>query len=426
MQLAESTSLKIKEWCKSQPKYIVERIDPKFLANDLKISLEDCYSSLDIIVEEGYAWKYIEMQCPNTECGHSNCIDVDSIEEKCECVECQYAFIPQNYLDVSFGLLGFYYEIDEEYYIEKKSKGFNPYNHMNVKESIEINNVIQLKDDNKGEKEIMDKKDKKIFISHCSANRNISELIFQLIKDLKVSYTKIYYSSSEETGAKLLSDCLKSIEKEFNEYELLVLFIVSKEFYNSDVCLAETGATWVTCKERYIPIILPPYDYEDLGGVIKNTQNSIYLGDKNLDDKLDNFKNFIEEYFNLSEKIQGSEWKTKKQAFIKNITDYINSINKIENTINDLDLNGKSVMFNISIKNNTKQRRKIGRLNITIVKNDGTEIKAEIEKKILNCIVLKPLSNINVCLPATIEEDLDIWEIQKENCKIEIIDYTQE
>lgn len=426
MRFDESNSLKIKEWCRSQPQYINEHIDPKVLANDLNISLEECCTYLDVISSNGYAVKYIEIECPNADCRQPNCIDSELVNEKLECSECNFVFIPKNYMDIGSGLLGIYYGIDEEYYLEKKSMGFNPYNHININHNDGVNNVIQLIDDNRGEEKNMNKKDKKIFISHCSSNKDISELVFQLIKDIKVSYRKIYYSSSEETGAKLLNDCLESIEKEFNQYELLVLFIVSKEFYDSKVCLAETGATWVTCKQNYIPIILPPYDYEDLGGVIKNTQNSIYLGDKNLDDRLDTFKKSIEEFFELEDKIQDTEWKRKKQTFIENIKEYIDSIENIESKINDFEFNDKDVVFNISIKNSTKQRRKIGKLNITIVKKDGTEIETEIDREIISCIVLKPLSSINICLPTTIENAIEKWEVQNDNCKIKIIDYIQE
>lgn len=429
MQSKELNSLKIKEWCRSQPKDINENLDPKVLANDLEISLEECYSSLDEIVDEGYAEKYIDIECPNLECRYINSIDASLINERNECQneDCKMTIIPEKYLEDK--LQGIYYQIDEEYYKVKEATGLNLYKHLDTQSKNEEKKIITLIDNSEKGSSVMSEKERKIFISHCSENREVADLIFQLIKDMKVDFRKVYYSSSEETGAKLFGDCLKSIEEQFNEYELTVIFIVSKEFNKSQVCLAETGATWVTCKDRYIPIILPPFDYENLGGVINSNQNSILLSDGSLDDKLDNLKRTIESFMNIGsqEQIQDSEWKAKKSEFINKIKNYIDNIHNIDSKIQDLNIYDKEVIFNITINNNTKQRRKIGELNITILTKDEKEIKTEVtDEKILDIIALKPLSSMNICLKATMEEAVKVWQVDKEKCIIDVKDYTQE
>lgn len=428
MQLNESNSLRIKEWCRSQAEVMNKKVDPKILADDLNISLDECHKSLEYIVQSGYAEKYLDIECPNLECGYVNSIEDSLINERYECKneDCKMVFIPKNYIEDR--LQGIYYNIDEEYYKLQEKSGFSPYNYMNIKN--DEGKVINLKKSYEREdNNIMSEKQKRIFISHCSANKEISDLVFQLIKDMKINHNDIYYSSSEETGAALFSDCLKSIEEEFNNYELIVIFIVSREFNNSPVCLAETGATWVTCKDRYIPIILPPFSYDDLGGVIGSNKNSILLSDTRLDEKLETLKNTLEEVFGIQkeQQIQHSEWNTKKKKFIEDIKKYIKEIRTIDTKIEDLNILDGEAIFNVLISNNTKQRRKIGEVNITIVGKNGEQIGTQpIAEEDLKYITLTPLKSMNVYLKIKIKEDIKIWNVDKEKCIIDVVDYVQE
>ncbi len=189
---------------------------------------------------------------------------------------------------------------------------------------------------------------KKIFISYSSKNENISNYLYDLLKKIGVKTNNIYYSSKEETGADYLDNCLESISDEFKNNELLVIFMLSNEFYKSDVCLAEMGARWVTTNQ-YIPIIIPPLGYSNIRGVLDPMKNSIALTDSNISTKLDKFKSKIEGFLGLDEVIELSEWTTCKDEFINNIQSISSKTKELSKKIVDIKINGNIITYKVII-----------------------------------------------------------------------------
>ena len=271
-------------------------------------------------------------------------------------------------------------------------------------------------------------KNKKIFVSHSSKNRNITDEFVELLKVIGVKNNQIYYSSYEETGVNFLQDCFERINEEFTNNELLVIFMISREFYSSRICLAETGATWVSAANRYIPIIMPPYDYNNIEGVINATQAAITLSDKNISTKLEKFKIDIEKFLGIENQINAEEWVRKKEKFIKNINDIAEKLDDVEGKIIDITLeknnSNTNIMIKVNLINNTRNRTKLEELNIELM------IDKEIEKVCLNdwsvqALVLQPLEEITVYMSINISREIKRSKVNINDSSVKL-NYYQE
>ncbi|SQC06959.1 Uncharacterised protein [Clostridium perfringens] len=313
-----------------------------------------------------------------------------------------------------------------------KSDAINIINSVNIDSIINYEKLIGIlkalstMPESLGKKDIEDNKKRKIFVSHCSKDKPISNKFVDLLKIIGVKNEQLYYSSYEETGAEYLEDCFDRIEKEFNENELLVIFILSKDFYRSEVCMAETGATWVLCKKNYIPIILPPYRYSDIKGVLRNTQNSILLDDKEISNKLELLKLKIEEYLYIDNKVSSIEWNRKKEEFIQYIIKKNDNLEEVEKAIEDISIVESQIICKILIKNNTLNRERLEELQLNIVSKNGVNKKIEISDWTVKSIVVQPLEEVRFYISiGKIEEITKNSQIDKKNSTINIEYYNE-
>jgi len=153
---------------------------------------------------------------------------------------------------------------------------------------------------------------KKVFISHSSLDKIFVEEIIDLLETIGLKSTQIFCSSFDGYGIDLGEDFLERIKNELNE-EILVLFILSKNFYSSPVSLCEMGATWIKTKE-HIPILIPPFDFKDIQGVIPLTQG--FKINECL--KLNLLKEKLEKLFGLPS-IDNSSWERKRDRILNRI-----------------------------------------------------------------------------------------------------------
>lgn len=149
----------------------------------------------------------------------------------------------------------------------------------------------------------------KIFISHSSLDKTKVGALIDLLEAIGVSHSQIFCSSYEGYGVALGENFLDRLKTELNS-EVLVLFILSENFYKSPISLCEMGATWIKTN-KHIPILIPPFDFCDVKGVFPIT-NGMKINDK---DKLNSFKETIEKEFNLIPKTF-TIWEKKRDTFI--------------------------------------------------------------------------------------------------------------
>jgi hypothetical protein len=149
----------------------------------------------------------------------------------------------------------------------------------------------------------------RIFISHSSKDSGIVEELIDIIESMGVNPSQIFCSSFPRYGIELGADFLETIRSEINK-DVLVLFVLSDNFYQSPVCLCEMGATWVLSKD-HIPIIVPPFSFDKIEGVFPLTQG-LPINDEL---KLNLLRDKIAEMFHITPQSMSS-WERKRDRAV--------------------------------------------------------------------------------------------------------------
>lgn len=152
---------------------------------------------------------------------------------------------------------------------------------------------------------------KKVFISHSSKDAKIARLLIDLIEGIGLSEKQIFCSSYQGYGVPLGDDFLNYIKDELNS-DVFVIFVLTKNFYNSPICLCEMGATWVKSNKR-TPILVPPMKFSDMKGVFPPTTKSIEINDKSA---LNLLRDTFLDFFNLKAK-DSNHWESKRDKFLE-------------------------------------------------------------------------------------------------------------
>jgi len=168
----------------------------------------------------------------------------------------------------------------------------------------------------------------KIFISHSSLDSKLVEKVIDILEAIGVPSDKVFCSSLEGYGVKLGSDFLDTIKNELNS-KVLVLFILSSNFYSSVVSLCEMGATWVKTNQ-HIPILIPPFSYEDIKGVIPTT-HGMKINEK---EKFNSLKEQVEKFLNLVP-VSINVWERRRDNILSEIKSILETQNsfQVENII---------------------------------------------------------------------------------------------
>ncbi|MEN7547356.1 toll/interleukin-1 receptor domain-containing protein [Rapidithrix thailandica] len=179
--------------------------------------------------------------------------------------------------------------------------------------------------------DIVGTNEKKVFISHSSKDANVVEQVIELLEAIGLNENQIFCTSFEGYNIKIGTDWLQTLKEELNK-EVLVIFILSENFYNSPVSLCEMGATWVKTSE-HIPVLIPPFSYAQIQGVIPNTQG-MKINEKA---KLNSLKEKVEAFFSLTPK-NFSVWERKRDNAVGQINEII-TVTSLNDNI--LDVNEK-------------------------------------------------------------------------------------
>lgn len=174
------------------------------------------------------------------------------------------------------------------------------------------------------ENEILERKMKKmkIFISHSEKDKDIVKKFVDLLEDIGITEEQLFCSSVPGYWIPTGNDIYEYLEKQFNDNELYVIFMLSDNYYTSPACLNEMGAAWVK-KSYYQSILLPGFEFQDVKGAINPRAISFKLDEiENLSYRLNEMKDTISE--NLSIAISNNKWERCRGAFIKSIDELKN------------------------------------------------------------------------------------------------------
>ncbi|WP_243555996.1 toll/interleukin-1 receptor domain-containing protein [Priestia megaterium] len=135
---------------------------------------------------------------------------------------------------------------------------------------------------------------RKIFISHSSQDIEYVKLIIKFLKEIGITANRIHCSSLEPYGVPADGDIFEWMKAGLTS-DVQVIYILSDNFYSSPYCMCEMGATWVQAKS-YIPIIIPPFNFDDIKGVIPLSKKAYKINDNT---GLTGIKRTLEKNFNL-------------------------------------------------------------------------------------------------------------------------------
>ncbi|MCA1011461.1 toll/interleukin-1 receptor domain-containing protein [Halobacillus halophilus] len=158
----------------------------------------------------------------------------------------------------------------------------------------------------------------KIFISHSSKDLDYVRPLVDLLNDIgiKKSDKHIFCSSLAGYDIPYNQNIYEFLKDELNRENVMVLFVLSDNYYSSAPCLNEMGAAWITSKESGF-ILTPNFDFSKVDGAIDSTKISLKMDDVK---GLDKFKDSIVETFEL-EDVGYKIWQEDRDKFVKQIHD---------------------------------------------------------------------------------------------------------
>lgn len=151
----------------------------------------------------------------------------------------------------------------------------------------------------------------KIFISHSSKDLELVEELIEIIELIGINSSQIFCSSLSGYSIEFGENFLDRIKSELDQ-SVLVIFLLSANFYQSPICLCEMGATWVKTN-KHIPILAPKFEFSLIKGVIPLTQGF------KIDDgeALTQFKMQLEKIFKLKDDENYASWERKRDRIMK-------------------------------------------------------------------------------------------------------------
>lgn len=177
--------------------------------------------------------------------------------------------------------------------------------------------VKQLKNAPTGE--IDNERQKMIFISHSSDDKEYTKAFVDLLFAIGLNEDDIVCSSYPGVGVPLGESVYKWLVEKFQKYDLHVLYFLSHNYYESAASLNEMGAAWAM-KQKWDGILLPGFDFADIAGCIDKNQIQIKL-DGELDElkhRLWELKNDIVEEYGLR-KVSDTRWEKIRDEFINTV-----------------------------------------------------------------------------------------------------------
>lgn len=159
-------------------------------------------------------------------------------------------------------------------------------------------------------------KQKLIFISHSTKDSEYVASLVDLLRKIGFTDKDVFCSSYPGYGVPLGKNIYEFLKNCFKDYELFVLFVISKDnYYSSPASLNEMGAAWVQ-GAKSIPILLPGMSPEKLKGVVGPDSLAICLDSDNVRYDLNSLKNDLLLFFG-KQQINESAWEHDRESFLE-------------------------------------------------------------------------------------------------------------
>ncbi len=184
---------------------------------------------------------------------------------------------------------------------------------------------------------------KTIFISHSVNDREIAIAFVDLIilGGIGVPIDQVFCVSTDGTKIKSGKDWRDDIKDSLTSAKIIIL-IITPNYKESEFCLCEMGAAWMT-SAQVLPLIVEPINYKTVGVIQEPNQVEKLLEEQGLD----RIKDIIQEELRIPSTIAKSDrWTNKKKEFISTVNRYLRK--------NRFQLPLDRVVFNKLQKDNTE------------------------------------------------------------------------
>lgn len=157
---------------------------------------------------------------------------------------------------------------------------------------------------------------KLIFISHSTKDSEYVASLVDLLRKIGFTDKDVFCSSYPGYGIPLGKNIYEFLKNCFKDYELFVLFVISKDnYYSSPASLNEMGAAWVQ-GAKSIPILLPGMSPAQLRGVVGPDSLALCLDNGNVRYDLNSLKNDLLLFFG-KQQINESAWEHDRDSFLE-------------------------------------------------------------------------------------------------------------
>lgn len=290
------------------------------MAEKIQVSETEIQSILDFLETENVVVKKYIFHCKK--CGEMNTFTADMITGEDTCQICEGSIDVNSYIsgaEIRYVLdkNNFMELLDEEgIVIPKKISIKKPIAKKAPFEIVKISEKIEEVQESKSMG-----KNAQLFISHATADGPYIEAVVKFLEELGFDDSNMFCSSIDGYGIPWGGNIYDYLEEKFNnqDCELMVLFMLSDNYYDSVACLNEMGASWVL-KKNYRSILLPGFEFKDIEGAIDPRRIAIKLDDEKLKTKLNDVRAQLTEMFDLRT-ISATKWDRIRDELIAKIDD---------------------------------------------------------------------------------------------------------
>lgn len=169
-------------------------------------------------------------------------------------------------------------------------------------------------------------KDVRLFISHSHRDLLIAEAFKEFLVRSGIDEESIKCSSAPGTQFGAGSYLYDEMRKYLGNPKVLVVYLLSHNFYNSTFCLNEMGAAWIN-NLKTVYFVLPGFKFNLVEGVIKEKEPigiPLWPIDSMVKDRLYNLKETLEEWYGIS--IKASVWERGRSDFFVQVEKYFNEL----------------------------------------------------------------------------------------------------
>lgn len=186
--------------------------------------------------------------------------------------------------------------VETKKFLEKTFEELKDYDFSNIKKGKSERTTSNVK--------------KKIFLSHKSSDKKYADALEKLIVGLGVNDDQLIYTSHPLHKIPLGQKIYDYLRANIND-QVFMIILWSDEYLESPACLSEMGAAWVA-QTDYVGIYTPAFSfgnpkYHEVP-IDTTKMGAVLNGDANCKASMIEFKNRIQDFFNLEDDEQKSAY----------------------------------------------------------------------------------------------------------------------